>query len=205
MKELIDEIIEIEWELFTNLNNTDGRASCQDDKLQFVINRQSQWELLNKDILSSYLNDLYIAQENNQNLLFQKYAYMMEITHPQEYENIKKYLPKFDIEKEKIIDKIVDKVYKWEIEFTKKYPEFSKFIRPIENKDGDDYASAMTYLRAEHRTYSYTTNLLYLEFINKIEYNLTEKNFENIVKKQGFNSIEEYTEILIKEALREGK
>lgn len=32
MNELIDEIIDIEWELFTNLNNTGSRASCQDDK-----------------------------------------------------------------------------------------------------------------------------------------------------------------------------
>lgn len=106
MNELIDEIIDIEWELFTNLNNTGSRASCQDDKMQFEINRRSQWELLNKEILESYLNDLYKANEKNRNLLFEKYAYMMEYTHPSEYEKIKMYLPKMDLEKEIIIKQI---------------------------------------------------------------------------------------------------
>lgn len=198
MNELIDEIIDIEWELFTNLNNTGSRASCQDDKMQFEINRRSQWELLNKEILESYLNDLYKANEKNRNLLFEKYAYMMEYTHPSEYEKIKMYLPKMDLEKEIIINQIKKIVLKWEYEFCEKYPEFAKSIRPVENEKGDSDASAMTYLVAEHRTYSYTTNLLYLEYIKTIDFNLTQRNFELIVKKQGFDSIEQFTNEILK-------
>lgn len=59
-------------------------------------------------------------------------------------------------------------------------------------------ASAMTYLIAEHRTYSYTTNLLYLEYIKTIDFNLTQRNFELIVKKQGFDSIEQFTDEILK-------
>lgn len=198
MNELIDEIIDIEWELFTNLNNTGSRASCQDDKMQFEINRRSQWELLNKEILESYLNDLYKANEKNRNLLFEKYAYMMEYTHPSEYEKIKMYLPKMDLEKEIIIKQIKKIVLKWEYEFCEKYPEFAKSIRPVENEKGDSDASAMTYLISEHRTYSYTTNLLYLEYIKTIDFNLTQRNFELIVKKQGFDSIEQFTDEILK-------
>lgn len=58
MEDIIDKIIEIEWNYFTNLNNTGGRASCQDNYGEFVITRKSQWENLTLDILKSYYDDL---------------------------------------------------------------------------------------------------------------------------------------------------
>ncbi|MDK9582566.1 DUF4125 family protein [Sneathia vaginalis] len=35
MEELVDKIVEIEWSYFTNLKNTGGRASCQDNREEF--------------------------------------------------------------------------------------------------------------------------------------------------------------------------
>ena len=58
MEELVDKIVEIEWSYFTNLKNTGGRASCQDNREEFFLTRKSQWESLNEDILKSYLDDL---------------------------------------------------------------------------------------------------------------------------------------------------
>lgn len=188
-KETIDEIVEIEWELFTNLNATGGREACQDNKEEFVINRESQWESLSLDVVNSYLRDLYRAEDSNRNLLFEKYAYMMEYTHKDEYDRLKPYLPKEDNLKNKVIEKIATIMDKWEKEFKEKYPKLSALTRPME--DNGDIASTNVYLIGEHKSYSYTTNLLYLEFIKSIDYNLVEEIYKKIVSKKGFSSIQE--------------
>ena len=100
MEELVDKIVEIEWSYFTNLKNTGGRASCQDNREEFFLTRKSQWESLNEEILKSYLDDLEEYKRNKRNPLFEKYAYMMQYTHKDEYEKIKEYLPKKNIENE---------------------------------------------------------------------------------------------------------
>lgn len=62
-EKIIEEILEQEWDLFTNLNNTNGRADCQDNKKEFYITRSSQWENLSRDVNYSYLRDLYLSQD----------------------------------------------------------------------------------------------------------------------------------------------
>lgn len=188
---IVKEIVEIEWELFTNLNNTGGRASCQDNKEEFFINRISQWENLSEDVQDSYYNDLMIADENGRNLLFEKYAYMMKTTHPDEYEKIKMYLPREDNMKLRVIERIESIVLEWEKEFANKYPKFSKLCRPIEDNSENPLTNARVYFIGEHMTYSYTTNLYYFEFVKDLKYNLVEKIFTDIVKKKGYESIED--------------
>lgn len=186
---IINEILEKEWNLFTNLNNTGKRASCQDNKQEFLITRSSQWENLNRNICYSYLKDLYLASETGRNLLFEKYAYMMEYTHNDEYENIKMYLPNEDERKNRVIEKIEEIVIKWEEEFYNKYPKISNYVRQIDKIGEDGIASARIYLIGEHKSYSYTTNLLYLEYIQKLDYNLVEKIYSDIIKKKNLGNL----------------
>lgn len=188
---IVKQIVDMEWDLFTNLNNTGGRAFCQDNKEEFYINRTTQWENLTEEIQDSYLNDMLIAEEQGRNMLFEKYAYMMKTTHPDEYESIKKYLPREDSMKTRVIERIENIVMKWEIEFKEKYPKFAKLCRPTENNIEDELTSARVYLVGEHMTYSYTTNLYYFEYVKSLEYNLVEKIFTDIVKKKGYESIEQ--------------
>ena len=44
MNEKIQKIIDIEWEMFQQVDNIGGRADCQDDKETFYIMRRSQYE-----------------------------------------------------------------------------------------------------------------------------------------------------------------
>lgn len=196
LKELIDIILEIEWNYFTNLKNTGGRASCQDNKKEFLITRGSQWENLNMEILLSYLDDLKQYKLEGRNPLFEKYAYMMQYTHKDEYEKLVKYLPKKNEKKEKLIDKIEEIVMNWEREFIKKYPNLAKYVRGVDVDDTGLIASTRTYLRGEHSTYSYKTNLLYLNYISSIDYNLAEKIYETIFKKKGYKNLEEVGNIV---------
>ncbi len=47
----IEKIINIEWDMFQNVHNIGGRASCQDDRRTFYIMRGSQFFCWN-DILT---------------------------------------------------------------------------------------------------------------------------------------------------------
>lgn len=195
MEELVDKIVEIEWSYFTNLKNTGGRASCQDNREEFFLTRKSQWESLNEDILKSYLDDLEEYKRNKRNPLFEKYAYMMQYTHKDEYEKIKEYLPKKNIENEEIIDKIEAIIMKWEIKFSEKYPKISRVARAIDTNDEGKLASIRTYLRGEHSTYSVKTNTLYYNYISSLKYNLVEEIYSKIICKKGFKSLDELENI----------
>lgn len=196
MEDILEKIIEIEWNYFTNLNNTGGRASCQDNHEEFVITRKSQWENLTIDILKSYYEDLKEYQKIHRNPLFEKYAYMMEFTHKDEYEKIKAFLPVKNEENEKLIDEIEKIVMNWEREFVKKYPILAKITRGVDINDEGSIASTRTYLRGEHSTYSVKTNKLYLEYIQNLKENLVEKIYEDIFKKKGFVDLEDAQNII---------
>ena len=93
MNELIGKIVDEEWAQFQLVNNQGGRASCQDDWRQFDIMRRSQFSVWPETLLQSYYSDLLTAGIEGRNLIFSKYAYMMERTDPAGYERIKHVLP----------------------------------------------------------------------------------------------------------------
>jgi hypothetical protein len=57
-KELINKIVAKEWEMFQNVTNQGGRASCQENPDTFEIMRSSQWETWPVEALESYLDDM---------------------------------------------------------------------------------------------------------------------------------------------------
>lgn len=194
-EEIINEILEREWIFFTNANNVGGRASCQDNKTEFVIMRKSQWETLPQEILESYLDDLQEAENKRVNIVVEKYARMMEYSSPAEYEAIKHHLQEISYEKKEIANKIVEIYLNWEKEVMDKYPKISGKGRPLYSKsDTLETTSIETYLRGELYSYSKKTNELYYQYIKKCveeNKNLALENIRNIVIKKGFESLEE--------------
>lgn len=187
-EKLIDEILEKEWNYFSNLNNIGGRADCQDNREDFVIMRKAQWLTFNEETLLSYLEDL----NSKNNPLFQKYGQMMKYNSPKEYEKIKNLLEQPSSQKLNLVEKIMEIYMKWEEEFFKAYPIFSSMGRPLYSKqDDDEDTSIETYLRGELLSYSEKTLALYLKYILEMKnknINLAVKNMDNLASMQGFEN-----------------
>ena len=76
--EILEAIIQLEWNMFQKVRNTGGRAGCQDDWETFYIMRKSQFTSWKKELLLSYERDLLDGESAGRNLVMEKYAYMME-------------------------------------------------------------------------------------------------------------------------------
>lgn len=200
-EELIKEIIDREWEMFSVLKNTGGIAECQNNKPEFIIMRSGQWDNLPDKILESYKQDLIDAKEIGRNLLEEKYIRMMEYSAPSEFEGVKHLLPDISNGSLTLIRQI-EKIYlNWGDEFESKFPKFSKLCRPLRSSgDIPERASVQTYLIGELSSYSTRTVLFYYDYVKQcVEkgINLIYVTHTDVVKKKGFNSIEEVESALV--------
>ena len=162
MNPIIEQIVEMEWEMFQNVRNTGGRAACQDDFETFDVMRKSQFLIWDLPLLESYWQDLQEGKAQGRNLVMEKYAYMMESTAPKEYEAIATGLPKISEEKQAMVEQIVAIQVGWREEFAEKYPHLSGQARIIHTSEDTLYdISFETYLRGELKTYSMQTLVLY--------------------------------------------
>ncbi|KGP76376.1 hypothetical protein JT05_05060 [Desulfosporosinus sp. Tol-M] len=197
---LITKIIDLEWNMFHNVSNIGGKASCQDNPETFKIMRHSQAVSWSEDTLESYLNDLSKAQEIKRNLLTEKYARMMQYTSPLEYAKIEHRLPSLDPEIIPLIDKIVKIVMEWEEELSVKFPNILKRGRPISSTNDSMFVTSVeTYLRGELMTYSQRTLELYYQNVLKQQserINGSEITLLYMVKQYGFNTLAEANEKL---------
>lgn len=193
--EIIERIVELEWEMFTSVNNAGGRASCQDDKKTFLIMRRSQSDIWSTDTLKSYLIDIEDATGKKINLMAIKYAHMMEITFPDEYEAIKKDLPQVSAVVRRIAGRIMEYHSAWALEASEKYPKLFSLTRPVNATDtrAGHTASIDNYLKSELLTYSEATLELCLKDTLKAAdegVNLSLEILKNTAESYGFKSLE---------------
>lgn len=152
----INEIVEIEWEMFVNVNG-ENKVSCQENKATFEKMRRAQFDAWSEEVISSYLLDLRKAKEEGRSLLREKYIRMMEHTNPADYEILKKELPPIPDEAKDLISKIWDELLPQTIRIRERFPEINEGGRPLRSEDENDYASIETYQKGELSTYSLNT------------------------------------------------
>lgn len=191
---IMDQILDIEWEMFTNVNNADGKASCQMDRQTFLVMRTSQYAGWDEVLLASYLEDLRSAQHQGRNLMTEKYGRMMQTTFPEEYARIADFLPPLDPAAAERIEEIVTAHVQWKTALSEKYPHLGERGRPIRTRDDSAATTSMeTYTRAELQTYSLKTLSLYhAATLKRLAEgrNEAEENLLNQVRQYGFADLE---------------
>ena len=166
---MIDDIIDIEWNMFDKVNNAGGRAACQDDWWTFYAMRFSQFSSFPENVLASYRQDLEEAKNAGRNLLTEKYAYMMEFTEPDYFDSVlKKNLPPVSPIKEEMVDRIANILIGCEQEFVRRYPGLGSKSRPVVGTGGGD-VSFHVYTIGELKTYSERTLSLMSSYLSGLD------------------------------------
>lgn len=190
---LINKIVLTEWHMFDKVINIGGRANCQDDEWTFYVMRYSQFNSLSHDTLTCYMNDLEIALATGRNLLEEKYAHMMEYTHPDYYQkNLKANLPEISEKKAEIINNISKIMMNFEEEFSREYPGISKKGRPSKGVNSS-MVSSEVYLIGELKTYSEVTLIKFYDDVlnaKKIGKNLVTEIRKTTALLYGYKSLE---------------
>lgn len=198
--DLVEKLVELEWENFDQVKNEGGRADCQDDWDTFSIMRTSQYLTWTDEMLQSYIDDFEVAMARGWNLITEKYGRMMESTAPNRFDEIKNQFPYLPEEKKNIIEEIVSIQVTWMEEFAAHYPYMAGNSRDIHTSEDTCFSTSFeTYLRGELRTYSDKTLDLYGRFI--VSYlqegkNLTKDIMTNTALLYGYESLEKAEELL---------
>ena len=139
-KELLEEILEIELEMFLSVK-AKGNPSCQEDPESFRVHRGAQFRVWSERTQESYLGDLKKAREEGINLMTLKYA-RMEGLIPRRNTN-------------PLIDDIAVLQYTWQMQMFEKYPHMMAGARDLSSTDDTEYRTSFeTYLKGELETYS---------------------------------------------------
>ena len=93
MEAIIQKIVTREYDMMIRINNIGGPASCQSQTDAFSLMRTSQFQVWTNVMLESYLGDLIDAEASGRNLLFEKYAWMMEHSLPDAFAQVRHALP----------------------------------------------------------------------------------------------------------------
>lgn len=196
IKEKIEEIVKIEWEMFQAVENMGGRASCQDDPETFYIMRRSQYDNWSPEMVDCYHSFVNECKAEERNLVSEKYARMMAYTDSHYFNKyIRDRIPFVPARNYRIINNIVEKLIWWEEDLAKKYPAIAETGRPIRSEeDHKGFTSMETYARGELETYPEELLLLYEDYTDRLwteKVSLSEKNQLTMVRLYGYDSIEE--------------
>lgn len=195
-EQLIFDIASMEWEFFQQVQNTGGRASCQDDPDTFFKMRMSQWMVYSDEVLRSYQADLQAAAQEGRNPVFEKYARMMETTYPEEYEQIRAQLPEVSARKAAMVERLSQIHVEWDRWMLEHYPNIRANGRVLTTQEDSiaDGSSSESYLRGEMLTYSdHTVELILKETESAYEKgdNLLKEIIANETAFYGYKSLEE--------------
>ena len=203
MEDIIESIIQMEWEFFDKVENEGGRASCQDNWDTFSKMRRSQYMAWSEPLLESWKADLVRANEDGRNPLTEKYGYMMCISDPEGNEETALRLPPVSPEKIDTARRIVDRLIPQNEVFRAKYPRISGRGRPLRTSEepAAGWTSIETYELGELWTYSQKTLELFevnLDTFKKEGRSYPETVVEYGLRLRGFKGLEEAEAILAK-------
>jgi len=204
MEPIIKEILNIEWEMFDRVHNIGGRANCQDNRETFYIMRSSQLLAWDAGLWESYIGDLRRAKLEGRNLLSEKYGYMMERTHPEEYDAIRERLPVRSGKKLELMKRICEAHLTWLRALGEEFPNLTGRGRSMDRDEDSPFTTSFeTYLWGELGTYSMQTLRRYWEHVEMLRQegkNMNREILHHTVTQYGYPSLEAAEAGLTKES-----
>lgn len=168
MNDTIRQILDIEWEMFHNVNG-ETKADCQNEKQTFEMMRNAQFEVWNEETRLSYLEDLKDAVANGRSLVREKYIRMMESTDPDGYAAFKGDLNEATDKMLTLADDIWQILLAQTEKIRVKYPVLALGGRPLHASEEKGWASVETYQKCELLTFSEKTLELLLAHIKDLQ------------------------------------
>ena len=150
-KTLIDNIIAMEWKMFSSVNEGGPKASCQEDPVTFDGMRRGQFSAWSQEAAESYYEDVKKAAATGRNLAMEKYIHMMKSTAPAQYELL---LPRVVYPSKAAIDlaeKITAKMVEQTARILKMLLRHPDAVEELADKTGDNYSFSVF---GEKRTYT---------------------------------------------------
>ena len=195
MYEIIEKIINIEWNLFTKVSNIGKRSYCQDKRDAFIISRKAYFSIYNREILESYLKDLENNSSKGISLPTQKYGYMMKYTNYEYFKTIESSLLPVTKEKQNLIDLIMLICDAWLLEISNM--DIYKGDRKLfSDSDTDKSTSVQTYLRGEYTSYSINTLNKILIYFTLKYFEKSNLLYENLKRLSNYTIVKIVTEVL---------
>jgi hypothetical protein len=175
---LIKSILDMELKMFRKVNGGSS-APCQEQPDAFKKIRGSIYSFWSYEMLESYYKDLIMAQRNNRNLVYEKYARMDKKIPP--------------INESPLIEKIVEIEQKWQEELKSEYPAVYQHTCRNMTMD-EDGSNFKIYLASELETYSNNTLKKYYNHVKKSfdkGENLSIEMLHKLAESSGIESLEE--------------
>ncbi|MBU1096465.1 MAG: DUF4125 family protein [Bacteroidetes bacterium] len=164
---LINNIINLEWEMFRNVKTSETNT-CQENEKTFRLMRWMSYSVFPENVLTELLNSVNQATLDDRNLMTEKYARMGNQIPP--------------INESPLINECVEIEEKMMKAVSNKYPlTFRNSNRGFGN-----------YLKCELETYSDAALKKYHGFLvnaEKTDINIIEQRYDNLFKRLGYESL----------------
>jgi len=192
-RELIQRIVDIEWDMFTSVNQGRERAACQEDRKTFVGMRVAQFDAWPGGALELYQSDLEKARQGGRNLIEEKYIHMMKNTDPSNYGEL---LPRVAMPSGAALSlahEISDALIEQTRVLFEDFPRVTGRGRPLYSTLDHFCISVETYQLCELMTYSEKTLSALKEHIRALEkegISYARQLLENTVGFYGYDSLD---------------
>lgn len=200
MKNTIEEIVALEWDMFQLVNEGGERADCQEEYETFQGMRFGQFATWSESAQESYLEDLRAAKESERNLVEEKYIWMMIEGSPEMFLEMS---PRVKLPTERateLADAVCEMMINQTAQLHEIYPTVAGSGRPLYATDENTgTVSVETYQYSELITYSEKTLEALYQHISELESRnimLAELILTNSVRHYGYNSLSEAESVL---------
>lgn len=153
---LIQQLIDLEWQFFTQVQGLNGRAVCQENPQTFALMRRAQHQIFSEKTLDALMNDLLDAAEAGRNPMTEKYARMMEQSDPAYFaRELAAECPPLSAEKTAAIQALRQVFADAQASFSEK--ELARQVQGRVAVSGAGEVSGLDYLMGEMATWSLDT------------------------------------------------